>query len=153
MACDRVLNLVWIFLSVLICVKSWALTLWVPAGPGGGLLPFIAGAIIGVIGLCQLVSASLDSANPRRKGEKFWPTVRCRTRIVAVITGFCAMAYFLEKVGFLVASVVITVFLMRVIKRQTLLKAMCIAVCSCASVYVLFEIVMQMNLPRSMFGF
>jgi putative tricarboxylic transport membrane protein len=149
---EQVLNLVWILLAVGICFHALWLKLWVSPRPGSGLLPFIAGLIIGVVGVVRVVSGMVKRSE-QEGAEKFWETSACRNRVLMILIGFIAMAYFLEKLGFLFTSILITSSLLYVIKPQNMIRTIGIAALSCGLIYVLFVIILHVNLPKSILGF
>lgn len=149
---EQALNLVWILLAVGICSHAVWLKLWVSPRPGSGLLPFIAGLIIGTVGVIRFVAGMVKRAG-QEGAEEFWETPACRNRVLMVLTGFVAMAYFLEKLGFLITAILITSSLLYVIKPQNMIRAIGIAALSCGFVYVLFVIILHVNLPKGILGF
>jgi putative tricarboxylic transport membrane protein len=149
---EQVLNLIWILMGFGICLYSIGLKLWMASKPGSGLIPFIAGFIIGIVGLVRFVGDWRKAAG-KEKVKKFWENPAYRRRIFFVLVGFFAMAVLLPKLGFLFTSVIVTSFLLYVIEPQNIFKVIGIAIMSCLGVYVLFVTLLQVNLPRGFLGF
>ncbi len=149
---EQVFNLVWILLGIGICLHSLGLKLWVSSNPGSGLIPFLAGFIMGMVGLVRLVWKWRERS-PQHTGGKFFDSPACRNRIFYVLIGFVAMAIFLPKLGFLLTSVIVTYFLLYVIEPQKFIKGFGIAIIACLFVYFLFVILLQVNLPKGFLGF
>lgn len=149
---EQVLNLLWVLMGVGICLSSVGLKIWAASKPGSGLIPFLAGLIIGIVGLVRLVG---EWRNPEgKKGiTKFWETPTYRNRILFVLIGFFAMAFLMTELGFLLTSIVVTSFLLYVIEPHNIFKVVGIAVFSCLLIYLLFVILLQVNLPRGIWGF
>jgi len=148
---EQALNLVWILLGTGICIQALRIKLWVSSSPGSGLIPFLAGFIIGGVGLLRFLAARKA---PQGEGEKkFWENAAYRNRVFFVLLGFLAMAYLLPKLGFLFAAMLVTSFLLYVIEPQKILKIIAIAMISSFCIYVLFSALLQVNLPRSFLGF
>lgn len=149
---EQILNMAWILLGIGICIESTRMKLWVPAGPGSGLVPLLAGLIIGLVGLLQLVS-EWSKRFEKEPERKFLESPLAGKRIVSLLIGFCAMAFLLPVLGFLVAAIFVTSFLLFVIEPQKIIKVIVIAVISCFAVYALFVTLLRVQLPRGFFGF
>lgn len=148
---EQTLNLVWILLGAGICIQALRIKLWVSSAPGSGLIPFLAGIIIGGVGLLSFLA---ERKAPQEEGKrKFWECSSYRNRVFFVLLGFFAMAYLLPRLGFLLAAILVTAFLLYVIEPQKIIKIIAIAVVSSFCIYVLFIVLLQVNLPRSFLGF
>ena len=149
---EQVYNLSWILLSTAICVKAVWLKVWGPDGPGSGLIPLITGLVIGTCGIVLFLMEW--SKGPRKgPGENFWEHPRAWKRIIGVLAGFFAMAFFMPSLGFLLTSIVIMTFLIRLIEPQNMIRVILTAVFSCVPIYLFFNYVFQINLPRGVLPF
>jgi putative tricarboxylic transport membrane protein len=149
---EQVLNLMWILMGLGICLYSVGLNIWIASKPGSGLIPFLAGFMLGIVGLVRFVGDWRKGAG-KDKVVKFWENPAYRRRILFVLLGFFAMAFLLPKLGFLLTSIVVTSFLLYVIQPQNIIKVIGIAVISCMLVYLLFVTLLRVNLPRGFGGF
>jgi putative tricarboxylic transport membrane protein len=149
---EQVLNLAWVLLGSAVCVYSSGLKIWAVSKPGSGLVPFLAGAIIGVVGLVRFV-AGWRAGGGKARVLNFWETTAYRNRTLLVLVGFCAMAFLMPKLGFLLSAVLVTSFLLYVIEPQNILKVAGIAAGTCLLIYFLFVTLLKVNLPRGFSGF
>ena len=149
---EQVLNLIWIILGSAVCAYSVKLKILVASKPWSGLVPFLAGVIIGMVGLVQFV-VGLRESRSQVGVSNFWKSTACRNRTLLVLAGFCAMAFLMPKLGFLLSAVIVTSFLLYVIEPQNILKVAGIAVGTCSLVYLLFVTLLRVNLPRGFWGF
>jgi putative tricarboxylic transport membrane protein len=149
---EQVLNLAWVLLGSAVCIYSVGLKIWAASKPGSGLVPFLAGAIIGVVGLVRFV-AGWRAGGGKARVSNFWETKAYRNRTLLVLVGFCAMALLMPKLGFLLSAVLITSFLLYVIEPQNILKVAGIAAGTCLLIYFLFVTILKVNLPRGFSGF
>jgi putative tricarboxylic transport membrane protein len=149
---EQVLNLVWVLLGSAVCVYSVGLKIWATSKPGSGLVPFLAGAIIGVVGLVRFVEGWRADAGKARV-MNFWETSAYRNRTLLVLVGFCAMAFLMPRTGFLLSAILVTSFLLYVIEPQNILKVAGIAGGTCLLIYFLFVTLLKVNLPRGFLGF
>ena len=145
-------NLFWIFLAIGICLHSIGLKLWGPSGPETGFVPFIAGLIIGAGGLSSFVLQRSKGREAKSKEGRFWENPGSGKRIVSVLAGFCAMAYFMPIAGFLLTSIVVLVFLFQLMEPRKWVKVTVVAVLCCLSFYFFFNL-FQVNLPKGFLGF
>ena len=149
---ELISSLVWVLLGLGICLSSVRLQLWTAAGPGSGLLPFVAGLVIGLFGLALL----LAEWSRRRRGRRpapFWADAPGRNRVGLVVAGLCAMAYLMPVLGFLLAASLVMTFLLGVIERGRLASSVTLALASSVSIYWLFASLLQVRLPRGLLGF
>jgi putative tricarboxylic transport membrane protein len=149
---EQALNLLWVLLGSASCAYSVGLGLWARSKPGSGLVPFLAGVIIGIVGLVRLVGGLIRNADGGRAAP-FWTTAAIRNRTLLVLVGFMAMAFCMPKLGFLVAAVLVTSFLLYVIEPQHPIKILGTAGATCLLIYGLFVVLLRVNLPRGVLGF
>ena len=149
---EQVYNLFWVFLSIGICLLSIRLQIWDSAlGPVAGFIPFLAGVLIGMAGLLMFISGW--SGKARKDGrERFWPEGKATKRIVFVLAGLCAMAYFMPILGFLITSILMTAFMLRIIEPQKWIAVILTSLSCCLLVYWLFNHFLEVRLPRGFLG-
>lgn len=149
---EMISSLVWVLLGLGICLYSVRLQLWTAAGPGSGLLPFVAGLFIGLFGLALLL---LEWAR-RRRGRRpapFWADAAGRNRVALVVLSLGAMAYLMPVLGFLLAASLVMTFLLGVAEHARLASSVTLALASSLSIYWLFASLLQVRLPRGVLGF
>jgi uncharacterized membrane protein YuzA (DUF378 family) len=145
-------NLFWVVLAVWVCVQSVKLNLWGPSGPETGFVPFGAGVLIGICGI--LLFASEMSNRPEKDSEKnFWEHPDTWKRALYVIIGFFAMALLMPRLGFLPTSVPVMILLIYLIKPQNIAKVIATAILSCSILYLFFNYIFELKLPKGLVGF
>ena len=149
---DQILNTFWILLGVGICIESVRLRLWNPSGPGSGFIPFMAGLLIGIIGFFLFLSDRSKASEQEEKG-KFWENPVTRNRVLYLLASLCFMAVFMKRLGFLLTSVIVTIFMIRAIEPRKWLTLIVVSVGSCLAIFFLFKSLMQINLPKGFLGF
>ena len=150
---EQVYNLIWILLAIGICTESIRLQLWDPtSGPVAGFIPFLAGILIGVSGFLMFISGW--SRRPKKdQRERFWPDVTGTKRILYILAGLCAMAFLMPILGFLITSIIIIAFMLRVIEPQKWTVVISTSLGCCFLVYWLFNHLLQVSLPKGFLGF
>ncbi len=148
---EQVYNLGWIFAGIAICIQSIRLKLWDITSPGGGFIPFLAGLIVGAIGLLMFI---LECSKGFKKGPRvnFWQNPAAQKRIIFILGGLCAIAYLMPILGFLLSSILVTSFMLRVIERSRWVIVIGLAFAFCFLVYFLFYYLLKVNLPRGFLG-
>ncbi|MBP1723976.1 MAG: hypothetical protein H6Q44_1681 [Deltaproteobacteria bacterium] len=149
---EQVYSLFWVFLSIGICVESIRLQIWdASSGPVAGFIPFLAGLLIGICGLLMLISG-WSRKTGKEKREQFWPEGKATRRIGFVLAGLCAMAFFMPILGFLITSVLMTAFMLRIIEPQKWTAVILTSLSCCLLVYWLFNRFLEVSLPKGFLG-
>lgn len=149
---EQVYHVVWILLGIGICTESIRLKVWDPSsGPVAGFIPFLAGILIGGSGLLMFISEW--SGRPGKdQRERFWPDRNATKRILYILVGLCAMAYLMPILGFLITSIIITAFMLRVIEPQKWIAVILTSLGCCLLVYWLFNHFLEVSLPKGFLG-
>jgi hypothetical protein len=149
-AASLISSAVWVVLGLAVCGYALRLRLWDAAGPASGFLPFLAGTVFAGAGLVLLIREW--AAGPRPGGPPFWADATGRTRVGLVVAGLVAMALLMPTLGFLLAAIVVMVFLLGLTERRRLGSSVLLAVVSSLLIYWLFVSLLQVRLPRGLLG-
>jgi putative tricarboxylic transport membrane protein len=114
--------------------------LWSFGAPGAGLMPAVAGAL--------LLLASLSDLRPA-KGLHRQPKVAWRP--LSFIVGLVALVPLTPVIGLLPALAVLVFGILHFIERVTLPRAAVITIATIAGSWLLFERLLSVPLPKSMF--
>ncbi len=120
------------------------------AAPESGLMPFLSGAAIAILGALGVVLGTLR----RRRGEGWRPLfqgVACRR---GLLTMLALLGYLLlqKPLGFTVTTVLFIAFLLRAIFPQRWAVVIVTAVLTAALSYLIFEVWLQAQLPTGPLG-
>ena len=149
---EQAYALSWLLLGLLICAQALSLGLWVPEGPGSGLVPFLAGLAIGICGVLLFFSERAKGAGKEIQ-ESYWKHPRAWKRILLVLGGFFFMAFFMPRLGFLPTSILVMFFLIQVVERQNRFKVFLITLFTCVPIYLLLNPIFHINLPKGILPF
>jgi putative tricarboxylic transport membrane protein len=119
-------------------------------GPGAGFLPFWLGTTMAVLAIIMLVNASREPAGGPRSP---FPGGAALLRIVATTASLAAFILLLETLGFLLATALLSAFLLGVIERERLSITLVVAVANSAALYIIFQRLLGVSLPKSVLGF
>jgi putative tricarboxylic transport membrane protein len=124
-----------------VCYYSKTLVIWNPQGPGDGFFPFIGGAALGVLGIFQLLRSVAHEHQDEDRGEFL------RTKLFTYIGSLLAYALLFEHLGFLVATFL---FMMAILKgaEKAGWKAALIISCLCTGLcFLLFRYLLDVPFP------
>lgn len=146
-------NLIWVLLGLGICLYALQLKLWSAAtGPGSGFLPFIAGALVALIGAALVLRVWMKRSRDG-SAAPFWEERDGRNRVGLVVVTLCVMAYLMPVLGFLLAAALVMTFLLGLTKQTRLAAAIVLSLLSTLSIYWLFASLLQVRLPKGPLGF
>jgi putative tricarboxylic transport membrane protein len=120
-------------------------------GPGAGFLPFWLGAAMAILAAILLVNAIREPAPAG--GRAPFPTGRKLLPLVETAAGLAGFILLLEWLGFLVATGLLTAFLLKVVEREGWVMTGIVAVANAGALYVVFQILLGVSLPKNILGF
>jgi putative tricarboxylic transport membrane protein len=119
-------------------------------GPGAGFLPFWLAAAMGLLAVILLVNATRERAGgPPAPFPGGW----AMARIVATAASLAAFILLLETIGFLLATTLLSAFLLGVIQRERVVVTVVVALANAFSLYIIFQRFLGVSLPKSALGF
>ena len=139
-------SLLLLLFSCFICIQSYRLNLGTLNSPGPGLFPFGAGLILGLLALIVILQSPREDGPERIEGKG-------NLKIALVLFALVAYGLFLERVGFLVTTFGLLVFLLKVIVSQRWARVLISALLSTLTSYVIFQIWLKAQLPKGFIGF
>jgi hypothetical protein len=69
------------------------------------------------------------------------------------MVGFVAMAVLMPRIGFFPTSIMVMTLLVLLIRPQNIIKVIATAVLSCSSLYLFFNYIFELKLPKGLLGF
>jgi putative tricarboxylic transport membrane protein len=142
-------NLIWIILSVAICLESWSIKIGGFHQPGPGFLLFFAGGLLGILALISL----LQSWKEREPGgPKIWAEVNF-LKLGLLIGVLFLYTILLPKLGFLLGTFLLLLFLFRVVEPYSWRKVFFASLLTIGVTYGFFVILLESRLPKGLLGF
>lgn len=120
-------------------------------GPGAGFLPFWLGVFMAVLSFLLLVKTFRQPVAAADKA--LFPNRRVLIPVGATIGSLAAYILLLERLGFLIGTGLLTVFLLGVVEREKWSTAVLAAVLNSVALYVIFQVLLGVSLPKSVLGF
>ena len=137
--------LVLIFLSVAICVESYRLGMGTFNKPGSGLFPFITGLLIGVLSTVRQFSPGEQNRIPNVSAPL--------NRMLLMAAALFVYAFLLDKIGFILSTILLIVFFLRVIEAKSWIVTALIAIPTPFCTYLVFKVLLRVQMPIGFIGF
>ncbi len=138
-------SLLWLALSVFVCVEGIRYQIGEPQQPGPGFFPFWGGLLLGILSLINLVTSFKKEEIISFAGLR-WPT------LLIVTAAMLVYFVFLETLGFVLLTFLLLFLLFHLERKGWILATAWSAVVTLAA-YVLFQILLQTQLPTGLLGF
>lgn len=138
--------------AIYISIESYRLGLGKWSMPGPGYFPFIAGVVLGTISLSLLVQTLLKASLKSLKLTE--PTERLNWQnIILTLSGMLTYVFLINWVGFVLCTFLLMVFLIWAVGRRHWSIALIAAGSITLASYLLFEVLLDAQLPRGFLGF
>jgi len=119
--------------------------------PVPGFLPFWAGVILAIFATMLIVGASLRPAEPGK--EAVFPRGWALASVALLAASVAAYIFLLDVLGYLVDTLLINVFLLRVVMQVQWKTSLAVALLASVSLYTIFQVMLGVGLPTNAFGF
>ncbi len=152
MKAERLGAIFWLGVGLISIYGSAQLGIGTMRRPGSGFLSLLAGCFISLMALIVLLQSLLQRQGKEAKLSSLWEGVKWR-RPLAI--GLILVAYILvlEKVGFLITSLLTLFVMFKGVEKISWGKAILISVSISAGSFLLFNNLLKATLPRGIFGF
>jgi putative tricarboxylic transport membrane protein len=116
-------------------------------GPGAGFFPTWYGSAMIVLSLALVATTALKRAPQSKRSISPWQDLG---RALACWAAFVACVALMPVAGFAISFALLTWFIVAVMARQPQLTAWAVAIGGSALFYAIFEIGLELSLPRGM---
>ncbi len=120
-------------------------------GPGAGFLPFWLGLLMAGLSILLMVNAT--RTKEKTAGGSPFPQGRFVVSILECVGGLAGFILLLEPLGFLVSTVLLTAFLMRIVEGEKWVTTAVVAVANAVGLYIVFQVLLGAGLPKNFMGF
>jgi len=149
-------SLCWIIVGCVFCAGAWKYKLRTAAGmPGAGFFPFLMGISLVILSLIDFASTiyyrKRETKEPLRDGLA--PRHQDRwIKISIALAVLFAYGIALEHLGFLITSFLFIFFLLRFVDPQRWSVSVGIAIAATAISYAIFDVWLQVRMPKGVLG-
>jgi putative tricarboxylic transport membrane protein len=131
-----------IFFAVGCIVLSLRLPLGTPLEPMPGFVPLLVGIFLLCVSIVHLVYALRGKDRAMDRMGEMWK------RPAYVIAGLLAYSFVLDTAGYLIATTALSCLIIRIFEPDSWWKPLAIAVGASLASYLLFDLVLEVNLPH-----
>jgi len=151
MNAERVGGLVGFAFGAVVMFGTYHLGLGTLQAPGSGFLGFLAGAFVMLMALLVLVQTYLGRGNQTKLSALWKDTTWWRPATVAFLILLYVLA--MERLGFLLTSLLFMLVIFKWVERFPWLKAIVVTSSAVAFAHLLFRIFLKAPLPQGIVGF
>ena len=148
---DRISGIFWLFFSGLICIESYRMGLGTLHQPGPGFLFFWTAVTMGILSIVIFVRAWVSKKAGGPEGSIFGK--ENVLKIIFVLLSLFLYAFFMETLGFIPVTLLLFIFLLKMIEKKRLGFTIFVSVVVTGISYLIFEIWLQSQLPKGLLGF
>lgn len=139
----------WMVVSAITIFLSYKLPFGSFANPGAGFLPLLVGLLMFLFSLTLFV----EQLFKEEKGRKsLWPKGGT-LRVFLILASLVFYGLFLEKLGFILMTFLLMGFLLLAIGKVRKPVVVFLSLLSSLGCYVVFQIWLNVQLPKGIFGF
>ena len=148
---DRISGIFWLIFAVIAVIKSYRLGLGSVVQPGPGFLFFWAGIALGIMSLV-IILGTFDRKKAREPEKSMFGEISLR-KIILVLVAVFLYALLIEKLGFILVTVLLFVFILGVVEKKgwvfTVLSSLGVTI----GAYLVFQTWLQTQLPAGILRF
>jgi len=119
------------------------------ANPGPGFLPLSVGIIMLLLSIVLFVQSYLK----REEEEKAALMKGATVRVLLILASLIIYGLLLESLGFILTTFLLMGFLLLAIGSQRIILAILISLFSSIGCYAVFQLWLEVQLPKGIFGF
>lgn len=119
------------------------------ANPGPGFLPLSVGIVMFLLSLILFVQCFLK----REEGRKTLWAKGATARVLLILASLIIYGLLLESLGFILMTFLLMGFLLLAIGSQRIILALLISFFSSIGCYAVFQLWLEVQLPKGIFGF
>lgn len=137
----------WLLVGAFVTWSGWDLELGSVHDPGSGFMLFWVGLIMIGFSLAVVAPALRSAAGPE---EPLWAGARW-SRVAFVLVALVVYAWLLPRLGFILTTMLVMLFLFKVVEPQRWWIAVAGAIASAMVAYVVFKVWLGAQLPAGLF--
>ncbi|HSR10226.1 MAG TPA: tripartite tricarboxylate transporter TctB family protein [Thermodesulfobacteriota bacterium] len=145
-------DIVWMAFASLVCLGGLKLGFGSFHQPLAGFMPFLAGAVLGILALIDLVSGVANGWAKEKKDSEIWSNISWG-KLISTLVALFLYTIFFTTLGFTISTVLLLFFLYRVMEPKTWYFVVSASIVTTVFFYVAFKIGLDSQLPRGFLGF
>lgn len=138
-----------LFFGLFIIRESHVLQYWSELGPGPGLLPLLLGIAMSVLAFISMIEILMKRG---QNEEAFFSEDGSFKKVGLVMIAYTALTALVNKLGFLLATALFMAFIIGIAERRSWISILTITIFAVAGFYCVFVVLLNVPLPRGIFG-
>lgn len=135
--------------SIWIVVESFILSLGNLHDPGPGFLCLLGALLMGILSLTNLIKVSMS----REKTAPAFSSLKGLGGLILTVVIVTMFALLFETVGFIITSTLFMALMLKLVGQERWVRLSLITISSVILSYVIFKILLNIQLPVGPFGF
>ena len=145
-------DLVWITLALLVCIGGLRLGFGSFQQPQAGFMPFLAGLLLGVLALMDLVTGWMGQWKEEKEDRNIWSGIDWG-KIIFTMAVLFVYAFISSFLGFVIGASLLLMVLFRMMEPRPWWVILLASLMTVGLFYLVFQIGLEGQLPRGPFGF
>jgi len=145
-------DIVWVVFAFLVCLGGLKLGFGSFHQPHAGFMPFLAGLILGLLALIDMISGIVNQWKEEKEDKQIWGNIHWRKLLLTLALLFIYTILF-NTLGFIIATILLLFSLYRVMEPRPLWIVLTASVVTTGLFYLGFKIGLDSQLPRGFLGF
>ncbi len=148
---DNITGLLWFSFGIFVAAKAYSLGLGNTSNPGPGFIFFWSGILLCILSI--LIFFTAYRKKTEKEGKSFLGVGIRWGKIFVYALSLILYTYFLEKLGFIVSTLILLFSLFKWIEPQKWSIAIISTIISCVFVYSVFVLWLGCQLPKGIMPF
>ena len=145
-------DLVWITFAFVVCLGGLKLGFGSFHAPQAGFMPFLAGLLLGILAIADLVQGFLHKWERDKCDKVIWADIHWG-KLLITLTALILYTVLFSTLGFLIGTFFLLLFLYQVMERKSWGVVLIASGVTTGLFYVAFKIGLDSQLPRGFLGF
>jgi putative tricarboxylic transport membrane protein len=149
---DRIFSCIWIALGIFQCIESFSLGLGSVMEPGTGFMPLVMGLVMIALAIALFWESFFEMKKRPTVKVSLWSDVYWK-RVVYIAVNMLAYAVLLPKLGYLLDTFLVIVFLLKSGEPIKWPTAIVVGALTAGFSYALFGVWLNVSFPRGLLSF
>jgi len=145
-------DLVWITFAFVVCLGGLKLGFGSFHAPQAGFMPFLAGLLLGILAIVDLVQGFLRKWERDKSDKVIWADIHWG-KLFITLSALILYTFLFTTLGFLIGTFFLLRFLYQVMERKSWRVVLFASGVTTGLFYVVFKIGLDSQLPRGFLGF
>jgi hypothetical protein len=145
-------DLIWIVFALVVCLGGLRLGFGSFHSPQAGFMPFLAGLLLGILAIADLLQGFLRKWQQDKSDKVIWADIHWGKLLITLGVLILYTVLF-STLGFLIGTFLLLLFLYQVMERRSWTTVLIAAGITTVLFYLAFKVGLDSQLPRGFLGF